>query len=282
MRSTAWSTTGDNNIQLKPSLWTSEPQAILFTTLTWDGITATPRNAPSTVLTSQPLCPSLWTPAFSGPAATHTIKYVELGLDPNCHRPFVTSPSHLLSNAWHQLHNNLLNHTHLHFNYYRYVVDNRFITHNEHVLHHPAIQTLIHPDFFGDPAELEPVDDYHLLGFNIDLTSRTITYIEPSQRWKIRVLPLPAASVVPLRPSIQNPYHSQYTYTLDPQQPQPSTTPSTSTWPRGTRQLPADGERKMSFVSARRNAALCVCPKGSHSFLTRACTIRDLLHATKL
>ena len=87
----------------------------------------------------------------------------------------------LIEHAWHQLHNNLLNHTHLHFNYYRYV-DNRFTTHAEHFLQHPAIQTLIHPDFFGDPVELEPVDGYR----NIDLTSRTVTYIQPSQPWKIR------------------------------------------------------------------------------------------------
>ena len=63
---------------------------------------------------------------------------------------------------------NLLQHTALHFTYYRYV-DNRFIARNEHFLSHPAIQTLIHHNFFGDPVELETVDDFHLLGFNIDL-----------------------------------------------------------------------------------------------------------------
>lgn len=42
-------------------------------------------------------------------------------------------------------------------------------------------QTLIHDDFFGDPVELETVEDFHLLGFNIDLTTRTITYIQPTQ-----------------------------------------------------------------------------------------------------
>ena len=49
-----------------------------------------------------------------------------------------------------------------------------------------TIQTLIHHNFFGDPVELEPVDDFHLLGFNIDLQQRTITYMQPSQPWKIR------------------------------------------------------------------------------------------------
>ena len=32
----------------------------------------------------------------------------------------------------------------------------------------------------------EPVEDFHLLGFNIDLPQRTITYMQPSQPWKIR------------------------------------------------------------------------------------------------
>ena len=91
----------------------------------------------------------------------------------------------LIEHSWHQLHNNLLQHTALHFTYYRYV-DNRFIVHNEHFLSHPAIQTLIHNNFFGDPVELETVDDFHLLGFNIDLQQRTITYIQPTQPWKIR------------------------------------------------------------------------------------------------
>ena len=75
----------------------------------------------------------------------------------------------LIEHSWHQIHNNLLQHTDLHFTYYRYV-DNRFIHHN----------------FFGDPVELEPVEDFHLLGFNIDLPQRTITYMQPSQPWKIR------------------------------------------------------------------------------------------------
>ena len=50
----------------------------------------------------------------------------------------------------------------------------------------PSIQTLIHHDFFGDPVELETAEDSHLLGFNIDLTNRTITYIQPTQPWKNR------------------------------------------------------------------------------------------------
>ena len=34
--------------------------------------------------------------------------------------------------------------------------------------------------------ELEPVDDMHLLGFDVDLRQRTITYIPPDASWKIR------------------------------------------------------------------------------------------------
>ena len=66
-------------------------------------------------------------------------------------------------------------------------VDNRFIAHTQRTLSsHPGVQTLIHQEFFGDPIELETVEDFHLLGFNINLTTRTITYIQPSQPWKIR------------------------------------------------------------------------------------------------
>ena len=91
----------------------------------------------------------------------------------------------LIEHSWRQLHNNLLHHTVLHFSYYRYV-DNRFIVHNEHFLSCPAIQTLIHHNFFGDPVELETVEDFHLLGFNIDLSQRTTTCVQPNQSWKIR------------------------------------------------------------------------------------------------
>ena len=53
-------------------------------------------------------------------------------------------------------------------------------------LTHLAIQTLIHPDFYGNPVELEPVEDMHLLGFDVDLHQRTIAYMPPDASWKIR------------------------------------------------------------------------------------------------
>ena len=118
----------------------------------------------------------------------------------------------LIEHSWQQLHNNLLQHTALHFAYYRYV-DNRFIVHNEQFLSHPAIQTLIHNDFFGDPVELEPVDDFHLLGFNIDLQQRTITYIQPTQPWKIRDHTSAGSQRLALS-GLASRLHSIYTYTF--------------------------------------------------------------------
>ena len=85
----------------------------------------------------------------------------------------------------HQLHHPLTDHTEIHFVYYRYV-DNRFTAFNSIFLKHMAIQTLIHPDFYGNPVELEPVEDMHLLGFDVDLRQRTISYIPPDASWKIR------------------------------------------------------------------------------------------------
>ena len=120
----------------------------------------------------------------------------------------------LIEHSWHQLHINLLQHTALHFTYYRYV-DNRFIVHNEHFLSHPAIQTLIHNNFFGDPVELETVDDFHLLGFNIDLQQRTITYIQPTQPWKIRDHASAGSQRLALS-GLASRLHSIYTYTFPP------------------------------------------------------------------
>ena len=91
----------------------------------------------------------------------------------------------LIEHSWHQLHHSLTDHTEIHFVYYRYV-DNRFIAFNRTFLKHLAIQTLIHPDFYGNPVELEPVEDMRLLGFDVDLHQRTISYIPPDAPWKIR------------------------------------------------------------------------------------------------
>ena len=120
----------------------------------------------------------------------------------------------LIEHAWQQLHNNLLHHTDIHFNYYRYV-DNRFIIHNEHFLTHPAILTLIRHDFFGDPIELEAVEDNHLLGFNIELTNRTITYMQPTQSWKIRD-PTSAGSKRLTLSGLASRLHTMYKYTFPP------------------------------------------------------------------
>ena len=57
-----------------------------------------------------------------------------------------------------------------------------FITFNDTFLNHIGIQTLIHSDFFGNPIELEPVKDMHLLGFNVNLELPTFH----PRPWKIR------------------------------------------------------------------------------------------------
>ena len=57
-----------------------------------------------------------------------------------------------------QLHHSLTDHSQTHFTYYRYV-DNRFITFNDIFLNHIGVETSTHPDFFGNPVELEPVED---------------------------------------------------------------------------------------------------------------------------
>ena len=44
---------------------------------------------------------------------------------------------------------------------------------------------------FGNPVKLEPVEDMHLLGFDVDLTQRAITYRPPNAPWKIRGPPRP-------------------------------------------------------------------------------------------
>ena len=93
-------------------------------------------------------------------------------MDPNSHKPCAMSPSpssNTLGLNYIQLQHSLTNHTQIHFAYYRYV-DNRFITFNDTFLNHIGTQALINPDFFGDPVELEPVEDMHLLGFDVDLT----------------------------------------------------------------------------------------------------------------
>ena len=91
----------------------------------------------------------------------------------------------LIERSWAQLHHSLADHTQIHFTHYRYV-DNRFITFDDIFLNHMGIQTLTQPDFVGNSVELEPVQDMHLLGFDVDLTHRTITYIAQNATCKIR------------------------------------------------------------------------------------------------
>ena len=135
-------------------------------------------------------------------------------------------------------------------------------------LHHPAAQTLINPDFFGNPVELEPVDDFHLLGFNIDLASRTITYAQPSQPWKTRGAASAGSQRLCLA-GLASGIHTIHKYTYPcirgnhsgppPHQPLLGKgAPSSG--------LPTVFESEISSASERRNAAPCACvppcPKG--------------------
>ena len=81
----------------------------------------------------------------------------------------------LIEHSWHQLHRSLTDHTEI-----------RIIAFNRTFLKHLAVQTLIRPDSYGNPVELEPVEDMHLPGFDVDLHQRTISYIPPDAPWKIR------------------------------------------------------------------------------------------------
>ena len=175
----------------------------------------------------------------------------------------------LIERSWHQIHNNLLQHTDLHFTYYRYV-DNRFIVHNEHFLQHPAIQTLIHHNFFGDPVELEPVEDFHLLGFNIDLPQRTITYMQPSQPWKIRDSTTAGSQRLALS-GLQSRLHTIRKYTFPPSSADAAAAELVNLYVQKGHNYHACHR----FLKKAPNAATCVCPtldKGS--FTTTLSTLQ--------
>ena len=104
----------------------------------------------------------------------------------------------LIEHSWQQLHNNLLRHTDLHF--------------TSIFPFSPSHPTLIHHNFFGDPVELETVDDFHLLGFNIDLNQRTISYTQPTQSWEIRDATSAGSKRLTLS-GLASRLHTIYTYT---------------------------------------------------------------------
>ena len=188
----------------------------------------------------------------------------------------------LIEHSWHQIHNNLLQHTDLHFTYYRYV-DNRFIVHNEHFLQHPAIQTLIHHNFFGDPVELEPVEDFHLLGFNIDLPQRTITHMQPSQPWKIRDSTTAGSQRLALS-GLQSRLHTIRKYTFPPSSADLAAAELVNLYVQKGHNYHACHR----FLKKRRmRRPVCVPPwtKGFSTTTTPqagACSICGPLHATKL
>ena len=91
----------------------------------------------------------------------------------------------LIEHSWHQTYHIFLHQPSIHLFNTRYV-DNRYILLNEHFRQALPITTLAHPEFYGDPVEIEPVEDNHLLGFHIDPLNRTVTFQLPTQPWQIR------------------------------------------------------------------------------------------------
>ena len=259
MRFTLSSTTGNNSNSHTPSRWMSRPPATRSTTHTLaDIIENTLPNAPSRLQTSPPswLLPS--THAFSGLATILINKSEGPGLDPSSLQPYAMSPSPSLSIPG----TRSIQHTDLHFTYYRYV-DNRFIVHNEHFLQHPAIQTLIHHNFFGDPVELEPVEDFHLLGFNIDLPQRTITYMQPSQPWKIRDSTTAGSQRLALS-GLQSRLHTIRKYTFPPS----SAEAAAAELVRLYVQKGHNHHACHRFLKKAPDAATCVCPPLDKGFST--------------
>ena len=59
------------------------------------------------------------------------------------------------------------------------------------------------------------MDDFHLLGFNIDLQQRTITYMQPTQPWKIRDHTSAGSQRLALS-GLASRLHAIYTYTFPP------------------------------------------------------------------
>ena len=78
----------------------------------------------------------------------------------------------LIEHSWHEAHHTFLQQPNLHLFNTRYV-DNRYILINDHFRQSLPITTLAHPDFYGNPVQIETVEDDHLSGFLINPQTRT-------------------------------------------------------------------------------------------------------------
>ena len=65
-------------------------------------------------------------------------------------------------------------------------VDNRLIIIPNAYTELPWLQILVDEDFYKSPITLEQVGDTHFLGYNIDILTRSVSYMLPSQTWQVR------------------------------------------------------------------------------------------------
>ena len=86
----------------------------------------------------------------------------------------------LIEHSWHEAYHTFLQQPNLHIFHTRYV-DNRYILLNHHFRQSLPITTLAHPDFYGNPVEIEIVEDDHL-----NPQTRTVTFQLPTHPWQIR------------------------------------------------------------------------------------------------
>ena len=135
-----------------------------------------------------------------------------LGLAPNCHRPFATSPS--LSLSTHGNNSATTSFTTPHSTQYRYIHD-RFITHNEHFLTHPAIQTLIHQSTKTSsvtPLSLKPSKTSTFQASTLTSPTEQLSTSNPASLGKSET-PHPQAANAWLCTGLASRLHTIYNYT---------------------------------------------------------------------
>ena len=230
----------------------SRPPAIPSTTHTLaDTIGNTLPNAPSRLPTLPPswLLPS--THAFSGLATILTNKSEGPGLDPSSLQPYAMLPSPSLSTPG-------IRSTTTSFN----TQTSTLLT--IVMLTTASLSTTnISFNFFGDPVELEPVEDFHLLGFNIDLPQRTITYMQPSQPWKIRDSTTAGSQRLALS-GLQSRLHTIRKYTFPPSSAEAAAAELVNLYVQKGHNYHACHR----FLKKAPNAATCVCPPLDEGFST--------------
>ncbi|CAE7245257.1 unnamed protein product [Symbiodinium natans] len=69
----------------------------------------------------------------------------------------------------------------------RRYVDNRFIIFAQELRRTSALRALCDLDFYQAPVEIEVVHDNHFLGFNVDVTHRSVRFMMPKHAWQFRL-----------------------------------------------------------------------------------------------